>query len=82
MPGAREPESSKPRGGWSHVAPVYWVPPPPAAEVSVAQLTVLLELEEPAEELDEELDEQPAASSDRAANPANANRYGNLTRAS
>jgi hypothetical protein len=58
------------------------MPPPPAAEVSVAQLAALAELEEPAEELDEELDEQPAASSVRAATPANANRYGDLTIAS
>jgi hypothetical protein len=58
------------------------IPPPAATEVSVAQLTVLLELEEPAEELDEELDEQPAASSVRAATPASANRYGGLTSAS
>jgi hypothetical protein len=55
-----------------------FIPPPAAAEVSVAQLTALLELEE----LDEELDEQPAASSAKAANPANANRYGDLTSAS
>jgi hypothetical protein len=55
------------------------MPPPAAAEVSVAQLTVLVEL---VEELDEELDEQPAASSATAANPANASRYGDLTNAS
>jgi hypothetical protein len=53
------------------------MPPPAEAVVSVAQLTV-----EPDDELDDELDEQPAASSVKAANPANANRYGNLTRAS
>jgi len=60
------------------------MPPPAEAEVSVAQLTVLAELdEELGEEPDEELDEeQPAASSVRAASPANANRYGNFTRAS
>jgi len=55
------------------------MPPPADAEVSVAQLTVLVE---PDEELDDELDEQPAASSITAAAPANANRYGDLTSAS
>jgi hypothetical protein len=58
------------------------IPPPAETEVSVAQLTVLLELEELAEEPDEELDEQPTASSVRAATPANANRYGDFTSAS
>jgi hypothetical protein len=58
------------------------MPPPAEAEVAVAQLNALPELEEPAEEPDEELDEQPAASSVRAATPANANRYGDLTSAS
>jgi hypothetical protein len=46
--------------------------------VSDDQLTVLVV---PDEELDE-LDEQPAAASVRAATPANANRYGDLTSAS
>jgi hypothetical protein len=58
------------------------IPPPAETEVSVAQLTALPVLEELAEEPDEELDEQPAASSVRAATPANANRYGDLTSAS
>jgi hypothetical protein len=57
------------------------MPPPAAADVSVAQLTVELD-DEPDAELDDELDEQPAASSVRAATPANANRYGDLTSAS
>jgi hypothetical protein len=51
------------------------MPPPADAEVSVAQLT-------PPLEPDEELDEQPVASSTAAATPANANRYGDLTSAS
>ena len=56
------------------------IPPPAEAEVSVAQLVVLVELdEEPDEELD---DEQPAASSVAAATPASANRYEDLTSAS
>jgi hypothetical protein len=50
------------------------MPPPPAAEESFAQLVPL--------ELDEELDEQPAASSAAAATPASANRYEDLTSAS
>jgi hypothetical protein len=58
------------------------IPPPAETEVSVAQLTALPELEELAAELDEELDEQPVASSVRAATPASANRYGDLTSAS
>jgi hypothetical protein len=52
------------------------MPPPAEADDSVAQLT--LEPDEP----DDELDEQPAASSTAAATPANANRYGDLTSAS
>jgi hypothetical protein len=57
------------------------MPPPAAAEVSVAQLTVLAELDEELDdELDEELDEHPVASSTAAATPANANRYGDLTK--
>jgi hypothetical protein len=47
------------------------MPPPADAEVSVAQLTV--EPVEPDGELDEELDEQPAASTVRTATPARAN---------
>ena len=46
----------------------------------MAQLTV--ELVELDVALDEELDEQPAASSVRAATPAKANLYGDLTSAS
>jgi len=53
------------------------MPPPAEADVAVAQLTL-----EPDDELDDELDEQPAASSMAAATPANANRYGDLTSAS
>ena len=45
----------------------------------MAQLAELLVLDEG---LDEELDEQPTTSSVMAANPANANRYGDLTSAS
>jgi hypothetical protein len=55
------------------------MPPPAEADVSVAQLTLELD-EEPDEELDEELDEHPVASSTAAATPANANRYGDLTK--
>jgi hypothetical protein len=54
------------------------MPPPAAADVSLAQLTPEPEAEEP----DDELDEQPVASSTTAATPANANRYGDLTSAS
>jgi hypothetical protein len=50
------------------------MPPPAEADVSVAQLTL-----EPDEELDDELDEHPVASSTAAATPAKANRYGDLT---
>jgi hypothetical protein len=57
------------------------MPPPAAADVSVDQLTVELDDELDAE-LDDELDEQPVASSAKAAKPANANRYGDLTSAS
>jgi hypothetical protein len=53
------------------------MPPPAAAEVTVAQLTELL-----VEELDEELDEQPAASNAAAATPAIANLCEDLTSAS
>jgi hypothetical protein len=53
------------------------MPPPAETDVSVAQLTL-----EPDDELDGELDEQPAASSAAAATPANASRYGDLTSAS
>jgi hypothetical protein len=53
------------------------MPPPAEADVSVAQLAL-----EPDDELDDELDEQPVASSTAAAIPANANRYGDLTSAS
>jgi hypothetical protein len=42
------------------------IPPPDAAEVTVAQLAP------PLDELGDELDEQPAASSARAASPASA----------
>jgi hypothetical protein len=56
------------------------MPPPAAADVAVAQLTV--ELDELGVELGDELDEQPAASSTAAATPANANLYGDLTSAS
>ena len=52
-------------------------PPPPAAVVSIDQLT-----EVPPLELDDELDEHPAVSSATAVNPANAYRYGDLTSAS
>jgi hypothetical protein len=52
------------------------MPPPAATDVSLAQLT--LEPDEP----DDELDEQPVASSTAAATPANAYRYGDLTNAS
>jgi hypothetical protein len=57
------------------------MPPPPVAEVSVAQLAALLV---PLPELDDEEpdDEQPAASSTAAATPARANRYEDLTSAS
>jgi hypothetical protein len=53
------------------------MPAPAEADVWVAQLTL-----EPDDELDDELDEQPAVSSAAAATPANANRYGDLTSAS
>jgi hypothetical protein len=53
------------------------MPPPAAAVVSLAQLTL-----EPDEPDDDELDEQPATSSMAAATPANANLYGDLTSAS
>jgi hypothetical protein len=56
------------------------MPPPPEAEVSVAQLAALVELdEEPDEEPD---DEHPAANNVAAATPASANRYEDLTSAS
>jgi len=55
------------------------MPPPAEAEVSDAQLVLLPPL---LLEPDEELDEQPAASSVAAATPASANRYDNLTSAS
>jgi hypothetical protein len=55
------------------------MPPPADAEVSVAQLT---ELVVPDVVLDEELDEQPVASKVKAATPARANLYGDLTSAS
>jgi hypothetical protein len=55
------------------------MPPPPVAEVSVAQLVPLELDEEPDEEPD---DEQPAASSAAPATPASANRYEDLTSAS
>jgi hypothetical protein len=56
------------------------MPPPPEAEVSVAQLAALAVLvEEPDVELD---DEHPAASSAAAATPASAKRYEDLTSAS
>jgi hypothetical protein len=56
------------------------MPPPAEAEVSVAQLAALVELDgEPDEEPD---DEQPAASSAAAATPASPNRYEDLTSAS
>jgi hypothetical protein len=60
------------------------MPPPPEAEVSVAQLAALAVLvEEPEEEPDEEPDdEHPAASSAAAATPASAKRYEDLTSAS
>jgi hypothetical protein len=54
------------------------MPPPAEADVSVAQLTLEPDDDEP----DDELDEHPAASSTAAATPANANRYGDLTSAS
>jgi len=54
------------------------MPPPAEAEVSDAQLVLLPLPLEP----DEELDEQPAASSVAAATPASANRYDDLTSAS
>ena len=47
----------------------------------MAQLTLELD-DELDDALDEELDEQPVASSVRAATPANANLYGDLTSAS
>jgi hypothetical protein len=53
------------------------MPPPVAADVSVAHLAL-----DPDDELDAEPDEQPVASSTAAATPANANRYGDLTSAS
>jgi hypothetical protein len=50
------------------------MPPPADAEVSLAQLTLLLPLA-----LEEELDEQPAAVNNAAAaTPATANRYDDL----
>jgi hypothetical protein len=49
------------------------IPPPDAADVTVAQLVLPLEL-------GDELDEQPAASSARAASAASAYRCGDLTR--
>jgi hypothetical protein len=56
------------------------MPPPPEAEVSVVQLTLLPVLDaEPDVELD---DEHPAASSVAAATPASAKRYEDLTSAS
>jgi len=55
------------------------MPPPAEAEVSVAQLAELLV---PLLGLDEEDDEQPAASNVAAATPARANRYEDLTSAS
>jgi hypothetical protein len=55
------------------------MPPPADAEVSLAQLT---ELVVPDVVLDEVLDEQPVASRVRAATPARANLYGDLTSAS
>jgi hypothetical protein len=59
------------------------MPPPADAEVSLVQLTVLVEPDDELDDaLDDELDEQPAASSAAAATPANANRYGDLTSAS
>jgi len=57
------------------------MPPPAEAEVTVAQLTVEAD-DELDDALDDELDEQPVASSVRAATPANANLYGDLTSAS
>jgi hypothetical protein len=51
------------------------MPPPAEAEASFAQLT-------PPAELDEELDEHPAANKAAAATPATANRCDNLTIAS
>jgi len=57
------------------------MPPPPAAEVSVAQLAALLELDEEPDD-EEPDDEQPAASNVAAATPASANRYEDLTSAS
>jgi hypothetical protein len=53
------------------------MPPPAETVVSLAQLTV-----EPDDELDDELDEQPVASSTTAVTPANTYRYGDLTSAS
>jgi len=53
------------------------MPPPAAAEESVDQLVLV-----PPLELDEELDEHPAASRAAAATPATANRYDDLTSAS
>jgi len=50
------------------------MPPPAAAEVSVAQLTAEPPDDEPGDEL-----EHPATSSAVAANPASANLYGDLT---
>jgi hypothetical protein len=51
------------------------MPPSADADLALDQLA-------PPLEPDEELDEQPAASSAAAATPANANRYGDLTTAS
>jgi hypothetical protein len=52
------------------------MPPPADAEVSLAQLTLL----PPEPELEEELDEQPAAANNAAAaTPAAAYRYDNFT---
>jgi hypothetical protein len=55
------------------------MPPPADAEVSLAQLTLLL----PLAPEEEELDEQPAAANNAAAaTPATAYRYDNLTNSS
>jgi hypothetical protein len=53
------------------------MPPPAAADVLVAHLTLDTDAE-----LDAEPDEQPVASSTAVATAANANRYGDLTSAS
>jgi hypothetical protein len=55
----------------------FAIPPPDAAEVTLAHLLLL---PPPPEEISDGLDEQPAASNARAASAASAYRCGDLTR--